>query len=480
MKSAVETLGPTRIKLTVEVPFDELAPAIATAYRKVAQQVRVKGFRPGKVPPRIIDQQVGRGAVLEEAINEAVPGLYGDALREKEIEIIGHPEIEVTQFNDGEDLIFTAEVDVRPEIELPDYDGLPVTVDDAEFSDDEITEQLQGMRDRFATLAGVERAAASGDYVAIDLAATIDGEPVEDAAANNLSYEVGSDSLVTGLDDAIIGLAASESKEFETQLRSGDQGGQPAQATVTVRSVREKQMPELDDEFAQMASEFETIDQLKDDIRGRMTRIKTLTQGVQARDKVLEVLLERVEVPIPQHVLGDEVSYRIGQLDEQLEAAGLTKEAYVQSEGKTVEELDAEISDNASQAIKAQFVLDAIAKKEELSVEESDITDQIVRRAQQSGMRADEYAQQVVNAGQLGALMSDILRGKALALVMERATITDESGREVDLEALSAPLDDDEEAVLEEIEAAEAADDGDADGADLSDDAIDDEPGDDA
>jgi trigger factor len=465
MKSAVETLGPTRIKLTVEVPFDELAPAVAAAYRKVGQQIRVKGFRPGKVPPRIVDQYVGRGAVLEEAVNEAVPGLYGDALREQEVDILGHPEIEVTQFNDGEDLVFTAEVDIRPEIELPEYDGLPVTVEDADFTDDEIADQLQGLRDRFATLVGVERVAGSGDYVSIDLAATIDGEAVEDAAASNLSYEVGSDALVPGLDGAIEGLAVGESKEFETQLRTGDQGGETAAATVTVRSVKEKQVPELDDEFATMASEFDTIDELREDIRSRMIRIKTLSQGVEARDRVLEVLLERVEVPIPQHVLGDETTYRKEQLDQQLAGAGLTKEVYAQSENKTVEDLDKEIEENAASAIKAQFVLDAIAKKEELSVEESDLTDQIVRRAQQAGMRADAYAQELVNAGQLGALMSDIMRGKALALVMERATITDASGRVVDLDALSAPLDDDAE--LDEI-------------AELGDDAIDDEPGDEA
>jgi trigger factor len=469
MKSAVETLGPTRIKLTVEVPFDELQPAVAAAYRKVAQQVRVKGFRPGKVPPRIIDQQVGRGAVLEEAVNEAVPVLYGEAIREQKVDILGHPEIEVTQFTDGEDLVFTAEVDVRPEIELPDYDGLPVTVDDAEFSDAEITEQLQGMRDRFATLAGVERAAASGDYVSIDLAATIDGEPVEDAAASNLSYEIGGNSLVEGLDDAIVGLSVGDSKEFETQLRSGEQGGQAALATVTVRSVKEKQVPELDDDFAQTASEYDTIDELRADIRERMTRIKALTQGVQARDKVLETLLERVEVPLPEHTLGDEVSYRKSQLDDQLEAAGLTKEAYAQAEDKTAEDLDREIEGHAANAIKAQFVLDAVAKKEELSVDESDITDQIVRRAQQAGMRADEFAQQVVNAGQLGALMSDILRGKALALVMERATITDASGREVDLDALTPRAEDDDIAAeLDELDGLDEPDDG----------AIDDEPGD--
>jgi trigger factor len=437
MKSAVETLGPTRVKLTVEVPFDELEPAVTAAYRKVGQQIRVKGFRPGKVPPRIIDQQVGRGAVLEEAINEAVPGLYGDALREQEIEIIGHPEIEVTQFNDGEDLVFTAEVDVRPEIDLPDYDGLPVTVDDAEFNDDEVTEQIEGLRERFATLAGVERPAATGDYVSLDLTATINGEPVEDAATNNLSYEVGSDSLVSGLDDAIVGLSVGDSKEFETQLRAGDQGGETAKATVTIRAVKEKQMPELDDDFAQTASEFDTIDELRGDIAKRMRRIKTLTQGVQARDKVLETLLDRVEVPIPEHVLDDEVTYRLNQMDSQLEAAGLTKENYAEAQEQTPEQIDQEIKDNAAGAIKAQFVLDAIAKKEELSVDESDLTEQIVRRAQQAGVPADQYAQQVVNAGQLGALMADILRGKALALVLERAKITDASGNEVVLDAIT-------------------------------------------
>jgi trigger factor len=454
MKSAVENLGPTRVKLTVEVPFEELEPAVSAAYRKVSQQIRVKGFRPGKVPPRLIDQQVGRGAVLEEAINEAVPGLYGDALREQEIEIIGHPDIEVTKFDDGKELVFTAEVDVRPEIELPDYDGLPVTVDDAGYGDAEIDEQIEGLRDRFATLAGVERPAAAGDYVSIDLAATIDGEPVEDAGANNLSYEVGSDALVGGLDEAITGLSVGESKEFETQLRSGAAGGSEAQATVTVRAVKEKQVPELDDDFAQTASEFDTIAELREDIRSRMDRIKSLTQGMQARDKVLETLLERVEVPMPQHVLGDEVSFRKQQMDEQLEGAGLTKQAYAESQSQTVEEIDKEIEDNAAQAIKAQFVLDAIAKKEELSVEESDITDQIVRRAQQSGMRADEFAQQLVSGGQLGALMADILRGKALAMVMERATITDASGNEIDLDALTATDDaSTDEAATDEAEA---------------------------
>ncbi|HVS67733.1 MAG TPA: trigger factor [Mycobacteriales bacterium] len=437
MKSAVETLGPTRVKLTVEVPFDELGPAMSEAYKKIGQQIRVKGFRPGKVPPRLIDQQVGRGAVLEQAVNDAIPSLYGDAVRENEVEILGQPEIEVTNFADGEELVFTAEVDVRPEIALPDYDGLAVSVEDADVSDADLEEQLQGMRDRFATLASVERAAASGDYVSIDLSATIDGKEIEDASASNLSYEVGSDALVSGLDDAIVGLAVGESKQFETQLRSGDEGGKAAQATVTVRAVKEKQVPDLDDDFAQMASEFDTIDELKADLKERLTRVKALTQGVTARDKVLEALLDKVEVAMPERVLGEEVSYRKQDLDHQLEHAGISKADYAKSQDQTVEQLDAEIETGAERAMRSQFVLDAIAKKEELGVDESDLTEEIVRRAARAGVRADAYAQQLVNAGALGSLMADILRGKALALVMERATITDASGRPVDLDKLS-------------------------------------------
>jgi len=443
MKSAVETLSPTRVKLTVEVPYDELEPAIAEAYRKVAQQVRVKGFRPGKVPPRLVDQYVGRGTVLDEAMNSAVPNLYSDAIREQKIDIVGHPEIEVTQFADHEELVFTAEVDVRPEIELPGYDGLPVTVDGGEPTDQEIDEQLDGLRERFATLAGVERAAQTGDYVSIDLSATIDGSAVEDASANNLSYEVGSNALVEGLDDAIVGLSVGESKAFSTQLRSGEHGGSTAEATVTVRSVKSKHVPALDDDFAQTASEFDTIAELRADLAERLGRVKRLSQGMQARDKVLETLLEKVDVPIPQHVLGDEVTYRKEQLDEQLAQAGLTKEVYAQAENKSVDELDREIEDGAATAIKAQFVLDAIATKEEVSVTEADITDQIVQRARRAGVAAEHYAQQVVNTGQLPALMSDILRGKALSLVMERAVITDESGRPVDLDTLTGPREDD-------------------------------------
>src|SRR4051812_7424183 len=458
MKSAVETLSPTRVKFTVEVPFDELKPSLDSAYKKIGQQVRIKGFRPGKVPPQMIDQYVGRGAVLEEAVNDAIPRLYGEAVRENEVDILGHPEIEVTEFNDGDQLIFTATVDVRPDFELPPYDGLPVTVDDAEVDDTKVDEQLQGLRDRFATLKSVERPAQTGDFVSIDLSATIDGEPVEDASANNLSYELGSDSLVRGLDEAISGLSAGESKEFETQLRSGEHGGAAAVATVTVRTVKEKEVPALDDDSAQTASESDPTDEPRADIRERLGRIGRLQQGVQARDRALDALLERVDLPLPEHVLSDEVAYRKQTMSQQLEGAGLTRERYAEMEGRPIEEVDAEIEDGARNAIKAQFVLDAIARKEELGVSEAELTDTIVRRAQQAGVRADDYAQQVVNSGQLGALMSEVLRGKALALVLEQATITDESGRPINLDELTKEFD----PVAEADEEVDVDDDGDS------------------
>jgi trigger factor len=464
MKSAVETLGPTRVKLTVEVPFDELKPSMDAAYRKIGQQVRVKGFRPGKVPPRILDQYVGRAAVLEEAVNEALPRIYGEAVRENNLDILGHPEIEVTNFADGDQLAFTAEVDVRPEIELPPYDGLEVVIDSAEVDDARIDEQIGNLRERFATLKTVERRAENGDFVSIDLAATIDGQPIEDATANNLSYEVGSDSLVQGLDDAIVGLSAGESKDFETQLRAGDRGGEAAQAKVTVRTVKEKDVPALDDDFAQTASEFDTLDELRNDMRNRLERVGKLQQGMQARDRVLEVLLEKVEMPMPQHVLGDEVNYRKQSMEQQLQAAGMTKEQYAEFENKSVEDIDREIEEGAQQAIKAQFVLDAIARKEELTVSEAELTDTILRRAQQAGMRPDAYAQEVVNSNQLGALMGEVLRGKALALALEHAKIRDTAGNEIDLDSLTeqfAPPEADDaggDAEAEEA-AAEAAED---------------------
>jgi len=436
VKSDLETLNPTRVKLTVEVPFEELKPSLDAAYRKIGGQVTIPGFRKGRVPPRVIDQRFGRDVVLEEAVNDALPRFYGQAVEENSVQVLGQPEVDVTDLADGEHLRFTVEVDVRPEFELPEYDGLEVTVDDAEVTDTDIDDQLEGLRERFATLTGVDRAAAEGDFVSLDLSAQVDGEAIDDLTAKGLSYQVGQDSLLDGLDEAITGLSVEESQSFTTALVGGDHAGKDAVVTVELKSVKERELPELDDDFAQTASEFDSLEELRADVRSRIDGMKKVQQGVQARDRVLEALLAKVDLPLPEGVIRAEVDSRNHNLAHQLEAAGMTREDFLAAEGQSEEEFDADIEERTRGAMTAQFVLDKVVVKEQLSVNEEELTQHIVRSAARFGVGPDEFAQQVVQAGQVPMLVSEVVRGKALALVLERAKVLDESGRPVDLEAL--------------------------------------------
>jgi trigger factor len=436
VKSDLETLNPTRVKLTVEVPFEELKPSLDAAYRKIGSQVTIPGFRKGKVPPRVIDQRFGRATVLDEAVNDALPKFYGEALEANDVSPLGQPEVDVTSFEDGQQLTFTAEVDVRPEFDLPDYDGLEVTVDDAEVTDAEVDEQLDGLRERFATLTGVDRAAADGDFVSIDLSASVAGEAVDDLTAKGLSYQVGQGSLLDGLDEAITGLAAGEKADFATTLVGGDHAGEEATVTVEVKSVKERELPALDDDFAQTASEFDTLDELRADVRSRVEGMKGVQQGVRARDRVLEAVLAKVEIPLPEGVVKAEIDSRNHNLAHQLEAASMTKADFLAAEGQSEEEFDADIDKRTREAMTAQFVLDKVVEKEQLSVNEAELTQHILRTASRYGMGPDQFAQQVVQAGQVPVLVSEVVRGKALALLLEKAKVVDESGRPVDLEAL--------------------------------------------
>jgi trigger factor len=461
VKSALESLNPTRVRLTVEVPFEELKPSLDTAYKKIAGQVNIPGFRKGHVPPRVIDQRFGRAMVLEEAVNEALPEFYGRAVQENDLDVLGRPEVDVTKFEDGEQLTFTAEVDVRPDFELPEFRGLEVTVDDAETSDEDIDQQMQALRDRFATLKGVDRAAADGDFVSIDLAATVAGENVEDLSAKGLSYQVGQGSLLDGLDSAVTGLAAGESAVFPTALVGGDHAGQDADVTVTVNSVKERELPDLDDEFAQTASEFDTLEELRADLRTRFDQMRRLEQGVQARDRALEALLAKVDISLPEGVVQTEIEGRQHALAHQLEQAHMSREDFLAAEGQSSEEFDADIDKRTREALTAQFVLDKIVATEQLSVNEQELTEHIIRTASRYGIGPDQFAQQVVAAGQVPVLVSEVVRGKALALVLEAANVVDASGRPVDLEALR------EDATAETVEvtgesedATEAADEG--------------------
>jgi len=455
LKSTVETLSPTRVRLAVEVPFDELKPSLDKAYASIAKQVRVPGFRPGKAPARIIDQRVGRAAVLDEAVQDALPKAYSEAVRDNDVRALGQPEIELTRFDDGESLAFTAEVDVRPEVTLPAYDGLAVDVDDAVVGDDDIDEQVAAMRERFAVLKATDRPVAAGDYVSIDLKATVDGEEVPGGSTTGLSYEVGTESMMAGLDEALTGASAGDTREFTTELVAGEYVGRTADISVIVRSVKEKELPELDDEFASTASEFDTLEEFRADVRERIQRVKLLEQGGQARDKVLMALLDSTDVPLPESAVRSEMEWRTHDIGHQLEGAGLDLDTYLESEGQSKEDFESEVRANAETAVKTQLVLDAIADAEELGVSDAELTERVITQAQQYGVSPQEFAQQLTQGGNLPALVADVRRSKALATVLERAKVTDASGNDVDLEHLRLPrlIDEPDEAPEPETEA---------------------------
>jgi trigger factor len=451
VKSAVETLNPTRVRLTVEVPFEELKPSLDAAYKKINQQVSVPGFRKGKIPARVIDQRFGRGAVLEEAINDALPKFYTEAVNEGELNVLGQPDVDITEFNDGNELKFTAEVDIRPTIEIPDYSGIEVTVDAIEISDEDVDKSLEQLRERFASTSPVERAAAEGDVVVVDLEASVDGEVLEDGVAKGVSYTIGSGQLLDGIDEAVTGLEAGGTATFTSELKGGSAAGQDASVKVEVTAVQARELPELDDDFAQLASEFDTLEELRADSVKRLTRIKQYDQATQAQEKVLDALLELTEVPLPEKLLKDEIETRTHNLEHhQFEPMGLTWESFLEREGKTREEYDAEVEEQSKKGIKTQFVLDELVSKEKLSVNQEELTEHLMRRAASSGMSPDQFAQAVVEGGQVPLLVGEVARGKALAVVVEAAKVVDTNGEVVDLE-------DDEDETGETVEAAAEA-----------------------
>ncbi|MFE7136048.1 trigger factor [Streptomyces sp. NPDC057638] len=456
MKSAVETLNPTRVRLTVEVPFEELKDSLDAAYKKINQQVTVKGFRKGKVPARVIDQRFGRGAVLEEAVNDALPKFYTEAVNEADLNPLGQPDVDITELKDGETLNFTAEVDIRPVIEIPDYSGIEVTVDAVEVTDEDIEKSVEQLRERFASTAPVERAAKDGDVVTIDLEAKVDGEVLADGVASDVSYTIGSGELLDGIDDAVTGLEAGAEATFTSELKGGSAQGKDAEITVKVTAVAQRELPELDDDFAQLASEFDTLDELKADSRKRLENMKRYDQATQAQERVLEELLKLAEIPIPEKLLEDEVNTRKHNVEHhQLGQMGLDLAKYLELQGKTEEEFETETKDAAVKGIKTQFLLDELVSKEKLNVNQEELTEHLMRRAASSGMSPDQFAQAVVEGNQVPMLVGEVARGKALALVVESAKVTDTNGDVVDLE-------DDEDETESAAETAEAAVEGDA------------------
>jgi trigger factor len=442
VKTDVEELSPTRVKLTIEVPFEELKANLDKAYREVARQVRVPGFRPGHVPPRVIDQRFGRGAVLEQAVNDAVPEFYSKAVAEHDVVPLSQPDLEITKLDDGKELAFTAEVDVRPNFDLPDLEALSVTVDNAEVDPDQVEEYLGSLRERFASLKTVDRPVESGDFVSIDLAATVDGDAVEDAQATGVSYEVGTESMLDGLDEALAGMTAGESKTFTAELAGGKQAGMAADVLVTVNSVKIKELPDLDDEFAQSASEFDSVGELRASTRKQLEAMRQAGQAGQARERLLGTLIDELDIPLPERMVEAEVDQRRQNLQDQLDRAGLTMKAYLEASDTTAAKIETDFADDARRSVKAGFILDKVASQEDLRVSAEQLSAYVTEQAYRMGVAPDRLAQQLSDNSQLGAVAADVLRGNALTWLAERARVVDEAGRSVDM----TPVAPDEEA----------------------------------
>ena len=368
----------------------------------------------------MIDQRVGRGTVLDEAINSALPDFYTQAAREHEVLVVGRPTVDIKELKDNELVKFEVEVDVRPEISLPDFTSIQIKVDDVQVTEKDVEEQLESLRLRFGTLTTVEKAVETGDFVAIDLTARVDGKEVEGGSANGISYEVGSNRMIDGLDEALAGLKAGEKKTFQTQL-VGMQEGETGEVEVVLQAVKKRELPELNDDFAKLASEFDNLTDLRADLRERLTRVKSMEQGAQARDNLLKHLLDTIEIPVPENLVEDEVHSHL-EKEERLDDDVHRKE----------------VTEEINRSVKADFLLDAIVKAEEVQVSEGELTEYLVRTAARYGMTPEQFANQITQGGQVAALMAEVARTKALAIALEKVKISDASGNSVDLSKLTA------------------------------------------
>ncbi|ROR53573.1 trigger factor [Luteococcus japonicus] len=437
MPSTVEQLSPSRVKLTIDMPFEELKPSLDKAYAEIAQQVTIPGFRKGKVPAAIIDQRYGRGMVLQEAINDALPNAYGQAVVEHKLVPLGQPEIDVTNLEDGKSVQFTAEVDVRPEFDLPAFEEVSVEVDPIEVSDDDFNQRLDMLRERFATNKDVERTAKDGDLVTVDLEGSQNGEALEDATAEGIQYKLGSGGMLEGMDEAIAGLKVGESKTFTSKLLGGAHRDEDADIKVTVTKVQEQELPEIDDEFAQMVSQFDTADEMRADLRKSLENMARMEQAADARDKVLEAVIAKTDFELPKNLVEAEVEARKNQVNQQLASAGLSVEQYLKDAedetAETEEDFWAEIEKRSMDALKAQIVLDKMADDNEYEVGQEELTQMIFTKAQQNGTSPEQEIQHMQEHNHLPEWMQEIRRSKALADMVSAASVSDTAGASIDL-----------------------------------------------
>lgn len=440
--STVEKLGPTRVKLHITVTPDELKPSITHAYEHIAQDIQIPGFRKGKVPAPIIDQRVGRGAVIEHAVSEGLDGFYREAVTANEIRIVGRPSAEVIEWPSDKDfsgdLKVEVEVDVRPEFDLPALEDVTVEIDAVETDEAAIDAELDRLRSRFGTLVTVDRPAAKGDFVELNLVATIDGAEID--RAEGVSYEVGSGELLEGIDEAVDSLTAGEDTTFRSKLVGGDHAGEEAEVSVSVTAVKERELPDADDDFAQMASEFDTIAELRESLAERVAEQSVFVQGAAARDKLLEALLAKVEIPVPEQLVEDEVH------------------AHLEGEGRLEDdEHRAEVTEASQKQFRTQMILDKLAEAHEVQVSQEELTQYLIQSAAQYGMAPQEFVDALQQGNQLPAMVGEVARNKALAIALGKVTVVDTNGKSVDLTGFAAVDEDEAEAEVVE-EAQEIAD----------------------
>jgi len=417
VKSAVENLSASRVKISIDLEFSELKPSLDAAYQRIASQVNIPGFRKGHIPARIIDQRFGKGAALDEAVNDAIPSSLAEVIVENSLVQMSRPEVDVTALDETVGLSFTAEFDVRPEFDLPVFSDLKVVVEDPEVTDAHVEEQLDELRARFGSLKTVERAAAEGDIVVVDLRGSHNDVEVPDLSAQGLSYELGSDGMVEGFDDAVRGASADEVRHFIFTPTNGEWAEKSVVVEVSVRQVRERELPKTDDVFAQLASEFDTIEELRSDLRDRLGRMRLLEQAYQARDLTQDALMEAIKVEVPAGAVADEIS------------------AHFQ-DGHGDDAHREEFESQARTGIKSRMVLDKIAESQDLQVNDAEMTQWLISEAQRYQMAPDQFADELVKAGQINAAVAEVRRAKALSFVLEQVQVVDKSGREIDLESV--------------------------------------------
>lgn len=428
MKSTVETLEPTKVRLTVEIPVEELKSEMDKAYKSIANQVSIPGFRKGHVPARIIDQRFGRAAVIEQVVNEVLPGQYSAAVSENELRPMSQPEVEVTEIpsTTGEltgQLVFTAQVDVVPAFDIPEYGkDTVIEVDPVEVTDEDVQEELDALRGRFASLKTIKRQAKTGDFATIDLVATINGEEVD--SVSDVSYEIGSGTMLDGQDTALRKTHAGDVVTFTSTLKGGEHEGEEAEVTLTVKSVKERELPEADDDFAQMVSEFDTIDELKEDLKKQAAQTKQSQQALQARDRLVENLLSRTEILLPESVIEHELSHRVAE-DASAKAKKEAREA-IEKEYRT------------------EILAEELAKKNEVQVGQQELFDYAIQMSQNYGMDINRLFS---DPQQISAVVADLGRAKALIEVLSEVTVKDTAGNDVDLSEFLGKAD--EEAATE-------------------------------